>query len=84
MDMILESAAAGGVTAAQLPDVAAKYTAYQDEKLKLERLFAELDRDNKGTVEEAIEEFHSKLKTGVFKFSSGSMPASAAQLLCSK
>lgn len=53
IDMILESTAAGGATAAQLPDVAAKYTAYQDEKLKLERLFAELDRDNKGTVEEA-------------------------------
>ena len=38
----------------------------------------------RGTVEEAIEEFHSKLKTGVFKFSSGSMPRAAAQLLCSK
>ena len=38
----------------------------------------------KGTVEEAIEEFHSKLKTGVFKFSSGSMPKAAALLLCSK
>ena len=38
----------------------------------------------RGTVEEAIEEFHSKLKTGVFKFSSGSMPKAAALLLCSK
>ncbi len=38
----------------------------------------------RGTVEEAIEEFHSKLKTGVFKFTSGSKPASAARLLCSK
>ena len=38
----------------------------------------------KGTVEETIAEFHAKLKTGAIKFSSGSMPASAARLLCSK